>query len=145
MPHSPAAPSADRNLLLGILALQMNFVTRDALIEAMHAWVLEKTRSLAQILLDQERLTRSQFDLLEALVQEHLKVHHDDPRESLAALHTPEDVRRVLGGVAGLAIAYLLIFWIQNRRHAPNLPARQPAVAQASNNAVAAKPSAMTS
>ena len=30
--------SADRNLLFGILALQMDFITRDQLVEAMHAF-----------------------------------------------------------------------------------------------------------
>jgi hypothetical protein len=30
--------SADRNLLLGILALQMDFISRDALIQAMNVW-----------------------------------------------------------------------------------------------------------
>ena len=33
---------ADRNLLFGILALQMDFITRDQLVAAMHAWVLAK-------------------------------------------------------------------------------------------------------
>ena len=33
---------ADRNLLFGILALQMDFVTRDQLVAAMNAWVLDQ-------------------------------------------------------------------------------------------------------
>jgi len=37
-------PSTDRNLLFGILALQMDFISRDALIKAMHTWVLDKTK-----------------------------------------------------------------------------------------------------
>ena len=41
---------ADRNLLFGILALQMDFIARDALIGAMNAWVLDKARSLGDIL-----------------------------------------------------------------------------------------------
>jgi hypothetical protein len=45
MPH----PAADRNLLFGILALQMDFVSRDALIAAMNAWVLDKGKALGQI------------------------------------------------------------------------------------------------
>src|SRR5262249_35564205 len=32
--------AADRNLLFGILALQMDFIRRDALIAAMNAWVV---------------------------------------------------------------------------------------------------------
>ena len=43
-------PSSDRNLLLGIVALQMDFISRDALIAAMHGWTLDKTRSLSEIL-----------------------------------------------------------------------------------------------
>jgi hypothetical protein len=34
MPH----PHADRNLLFGILALQLDFISRKALIAAMNAW-----------------------------------------------------------------------------------------------------------
>ena len=53
MPH----PAADRNLLFGILALQMDFVSRDALVAAMHAWVMAKSKSLGEILLAQRALT----------------------------------------------------------------------------------------
>jgi hypothetical protein len=34
---TPSRPGADRNLQFGILALQMDFIGRDALIAAMHA------------------------------------------------------------------------------------------------------------
>jgi hypothetical protein len=51
MPNpSPAQPSVDRNLLFGILAEQMDFVSRDALIAAMHARVMAKHRPLADLL-----------------------------------------------------------------------------------------------
>jgi hypothetical protein len=43
---TPTRPSADRNLLFGILALQMDFLGRDALIAAMNAWVLDKAKPL---------------------------------------------------------------------------------------------------
>src|SRR5262249_39253880 len=46
-------PAADRNLLFGILALQMDFVKRDALLAAMQAWVFNKTKSLGQVLREQ--------------------------------------------------------------------------------------------
>ena len=38
--------SSDRNLLFGILAVQMDFVSRDDLIAAMNAWVLDKVKPL---------------------------------------------------------------------------------------------------
>ena len=49
-------PAADRNLLFGILALQLDFITRDALIAAMHAWVLQKSKPIGQILIEQDDL-----------------------------------------------------------------------------------------
>ena len=55
---------ADRNLLFGILAVQMNFVARDELIAAMHAWVLEKSRPLGRILVRQQALSPARHDLL---------------------------------------------------------------------------------
>ena len=39
--------STDRNLLFGILALQMDFISRDGLIGAMNAWVLQKDKPSA--------------------------------------------------------------------------------------------------
>src|SRR5690348_16275896 len=84
----PSQNFADRNLLFGILALQMDFISRDALVQAMHAWVLDKAKPLGYILRDQGHLSPERLQLLETLVQEHLKAHHDDSRQSLASLLT---------------------------------------------------------
>ena len=59
--------SADRNLLFGILALQMDFVTRDQLVTAMNAWVLTKQTPLGKILVEQNALTSELRALLESL------------------------------------------------------------------------------
>jgi hypothetical protein len=77
---------ADRNLLFGILALQMDFISRDALIAAMHAWVLAKTEPLGKILREQRVLAEEEHVLLEALVDKHLQRHGNDAEKSLAAL-----------------------------------------------------------
>ena len=77
---------ADRNLLYGILALQMDFIKRDALIRAMNAWVLEKTKPLGEILLEQGDLTEEEHALVNKLVSKHLERHGQDVRESLAAV-----------------------------------------------------------
>lgn len=42
--------SADRNLLFGVLALQLNFVSRYQLVEGMNKWVLDKSKSLGSLL-----------------------------------------------------------------------------------------------
>jgi hypothetical protein len=81
---TPAA--ADRNLLFGILALQMDFIDRDELVAAMNAWILDKSKPLGQVLRDHGALSGERRALLEALVQEHLKQHDNDPEKSLAAV-----------------------------------------------------------
>jgi serine/threonine protein kinase len=90
-----AAPS-DRNLLFGILALQMDFITRDALVGAMNAWVLEKSKPLGQILVDRGDLAPENRALLEPLVEAHVRRHGGDPRQSLAALSSVAPVQQAL-------------------------------------------------
>lgn len=43
---------SERNLLFGILAVQMDFISRDALVEAMQAWLLNKSRPLDELLVE---------------------------------------------------------------------------------------------
>src|SRR5947209_3702716 len=86
--------AADRNLLFGILALQLDFITRDALIAAMNTWVLEKSADLGSILLRQKALTAEHHALLARLVEEHLKQHDNDPAKSLASVSTLDTALR---------------------------------------------------
>ncbi len=94
-----SAPS-DRNLLFGVLALQMDFIKRDALIAAMHTWVLDKTRSLGEILVQHGTLQASQRSLLEPVVDAHLAMHGNDAEKSLAAVQLSTPLRRELHSVA---------------------------------------------
>jgi serine/threonine-protein kinase len=94
------APSTDRNLLFGVLALQLDFVSRDALVAAMNAWVLDKGKPLGDILVEQGRLTAARLRLLDGLVDEHLRAHGDDAQHSLAALPAAGAVRQDLADVA---------------------------------------------
>jgi serine/threonine-protein kinase len=88
-----AATSHDRNLLFGILAVQMDFISRDALVAAMNAWVLAKDKPLGEILVSQQALKPDRRALLDALVQEHLKQHGNDAEKSLAAISSVGSVR----------------------------------------------------
>jgi serine/threonine-protein kinase len=87
-------------LLFGILALQMDFISRDALIAAMHAWVLDKIKPLGQILCEQGQLSAEQRQVLNALVHQHVKAHHNDPQQSLAAIAAPAAVCQQLRSLA---------------------------------------------
>jgi serine/threonine-protein kinase len=78
--------SADRNLLFGIIALQMDFISRDQLIAAMNAWVLDKHKPLGQVLSEQGALSAEDHEAIDSLVRRHLLRHDNDPERSLAAL-----------------------------------------------------------
>jgi serine/threonine protein kinase/formylglycine-generating enzyme required for sulfatase activity len=90
----------DRNLLFGIVALQMDFVAREALIAGMNAWALQKHKPLGQVLVEHGALSESRRALLEPLVQEHVRAHDDDPARSLAAVESANSIRRDLARVA---------------------------------------------
>jgi eukaryotic-like serine/threonine-protein kinase len=92
MPES----SADRNLLFGVLALQLDFIHPDALITAMNSWALNKSTPLGDILCEQGALSKQRRDLLEALVQDHL-TEHGDARSSLESMSMPIALRDGLG------------------------------------------------
>jgi eukaryotic-like serine/threonine-protein kinase len=85
-------PEANRNLLFGINALQNDFITRDALIAAMNAWVLEKHRAIGDILVERGDLGPSDRDLLDQLIDRHLAKHNGDAAASLAAMSSIESV-----------------------------------------------------
>jgi eukaryotic-like serine/threonine-protein kinase len=94
-----SAPSHDRNLLFGILAVQMDFISRDALVTGMNAWVITKNKLLGEILVEQKAMSADRRTLLEALVNEHLKQHDNDPGKSLAAVSSlgsvKEDLKKI--------------------------------------------------
>jgi serine/threonine protein kinase len=91
---------ADRNLLFGILALQTDFITRDQLVRATQAWVLDKVKDLGEILLDQRALDARTCAMLEAMVARHIELHAGDPQQSLAALSSASSIRRELEHMA---------------------------------------------
>jgi serine/threonine protein kinase len=91
--------ASDRNLLFGILALQMDFITRDGLVDGMQAWTLAKTQSLGEVLVDRKLMPQSQRDVLEQLVEAHIAQHGGDAQQSLQGLSsagiTPEALQSI--------------------------------------------------
>ena len=85
--------TSDRNLLTGILALQMDFIDRDQLVAAMNAWVLDKSQSLDQLLVERGDLEDDTRRILNALVDKHLALHGGDAAKSLARVPCDVTVR----------------------------------------------------
>jgi eukaryotic-like serine/threonine-protein kinase len=94
----PSAPS-DLNMLFGMLALQLDFISKDHLLAAMHVWMHDKSKSLSQILADQKVLADDRRQLLDALVLKHLEQHNNDLHESLAALSPRSSAQEIFEGL----------------------------------------------
>jgi hypothetical protein len=77
--------NGDQNLLFGMLALQMDFISRDSLIAGLNAWVIDKQKPLGEILRGQG-MEPEHHDLIDRLVEAHLKAHQGDVYKSLAAV-----------------------------------------------------------
>ncbi len=100
--------TADRNLLYGLLALQMDFVSKDQLIEAMQAWALEKGTPLEQILQDRGHLTTEDHAALEHLLERHLARHGGSTEQSISTLSPALEVIESLSAVNDPEIAHSL-------------------------------------
>jgi len=91
--------SADLDLLLGILAYQLDFVSRDQLLSAARQWSKDRSKSFDVLLIELEILTPSLRDLLLPLVKQHVADHNGDPANSLKALSSigslADDLRRL--------------------------------------------------
>ena len=85
--------AADRHLLFGLLALQNGLIQQTQLVAAFHAWTCNKSRSLADHLLDRGDLDADDRGAVEALVARHLKRHGGEVEQSLAAVPASRAVR----------------------------------------------------
>src|SRR5262245_48277202 len=83
-PASPGAQSPDRNLLFGVLALQLEIIDDRQFAQAAAAWATRKDQPLADVLKDLGWLTANDRREVERLIERKLK-KHGDARQSLAA------------------------------------------------------------
>ncbi|HEV3025681.1 MAG TPA: hypothetical protein VGX76_24580 [Pirellulales bacterium] len=102
--------NTDRQLLLGILALQNSFIDRQ-LVAAFDRWTTDKLRPLADVLVEQGALAPDERRLLEALVEKQLARHGDDLQESLAHLTvappTRDGLRRLADAEVDASLAHV--------------------------------------
>jgi hypothetical protein len=93
---SMPAPDADRNLIFGLLALQMDFLSREQLLDAMHAWMLDKHCPLGEVLYRRGVLAEDDRSDIDRLVVKHIRRHGGNPQASRAALRVEPEVRQDL-------------------------------------------------
>jgi serine/threonine protein kinase/Flp pilus assembly protein TadD len=101
----------DRNLLFGILALQNNFVGREALLSAFNSWVVDKSLCLGDLFCERGALAADERSLLDALVAEHLERFENDPVKSLASLSSIGSVRDELSRLGDEELQQSLRLW----------------------------------
>lgn len=88
---------SDRNLLIGILALQMDFIDSDQLIGAMREWVDDKSKPLDGLLEAQGFIDEQTRKLLVALVDRHIQLHENQVDKSIASIGLASRVCNMLG------------------------------------------------
>ena len=98
----------DQNLLLGMLAFQLDFVTQKDLVETMQAWMIDKSRPLGELLLERDLVNADRLKLLNSLVAEHIKEHENDPQKSLASMRLPESICNPLRSLGDPEVARLM-------------------------------------
>jgi hypothetical protein len=92
---------SDTNLLFGILAMKMNFIRQDDLLEAMGIWFLDRQKSLGEILIERQAISPKDCALLDSMVRESQAqglVDHVTKPEA-----TPEELLVIRDGLLGNA------------------------------------------
>ena len=97
-PRTPtmAHTETERNLLFGLLALQVGLVDQDRLLAAFRAWGRDRARPLEELLGRGGRPRRRSARLVNGLVAQHLKKHGGSVEKSLAALDVGPSTREGL-------------------------------------------------
>jgi serine/threonine-protein kinase len=94
------APDPSRDLLFGLIALQVGLVDQAQLVSAFQAWTLDKAQSLADHLMRLGHLDADDRAAVETMVARHLKRYGGDAERSLAALGIGDSTRERLASLA---------------------------------------------
>ena len=88
----------ERNLLLGVLAVQLRMITPTQFAEAAHAWSLEPNRGLADHLAESGALTQEHRALLRRFVDEAIGHHDGEATVTLDFFGGEDEVGRIVKG-----------------------------------------------
>jgi serine/threonine-protein kinase len=124
-PRPASQATSDRNLLFGILAVQMDFITRDQLIAGMNAWLLSKAKPLGEILCGQGVISGELVALIEKLAEKHIEAHGNDAEKSLASVGAAASLKDHLARVEDPDVETSvghLAGWNRQKEIVPTLP-----------------------
>lgn len=92
----------DRNLLFGVLAVQLGKVTSNRLMQAAAAWAIDPATPLDARLVEQGALNAADRELIDRLVSEAIRAHSGDAKATLATFGGPEQVVKTFGGTVAI-------------------------------------------
>jgi eukaryotic-like serine/threonine-protein kinase len=93
------AVAVEKDLLFGLLALQVGLIDQAALVAAFHAWTQDKARPLADHLVALGHLDAAHRPLLEGLAAAHLARNGGNLEQSLAAIPAGRSTRESLAQI----------------------------------------------
>ena len=96
---------ADGHLLFGLIALQVGLVDQGQLVAAFQAWARDKSRPVADHLVDLAGLDVESRGVIDAMVALHVKKHGADAEKSLAAIPTKRSVGERLAAIGDPELA----------------------------------------
>jgi serine/threonine-protein kinase len=91
--------AADRDLLVGLLALKNGLIDKNQLADGVRAWKSAKARTLADHLVSLGHLTQTHRPAIEAIAAIHLEAHEGRTERSLAAITAGPSTRAMLSTV----------------------------------------------
>jgi eukaryotic-like serine/threonine-protein kinase len=103
-----ATASTDRNLLFGMLALQIGLIDQDQLVTAFRAWTRDKRRPIADYLVDRGDLDADQRAAVHGMVALHEKKHGGSAERSLASIPAGRSTRESLAALGDVEIEHTL-------------------------------------
>ncbi|MDA0589803.1 MAG: hypothetical protein O3C17_17520, partial [Planctomycetota bacterium] len=81
-----SSSKSDRNLLFGVLAFESEFLNLTQLTSACRAWAEDKSKPLADLLVERGWITAEDRVFVEKLLERKLAKHQHDPRVTLNSI-----------------------------------------------------------
>lgn len=104
----------DRNVLLGVFAVQLGLITPEQLLDALRAWKVDRRQPLEVLLVKKNLLRRQKRDLLLPLVRAHIDEHDGAVRTTGSAKVGKKgiDVQQVRASKMDVILLPELRWWI---------------------------------
>lgn len=130
----------DRNLIAGVMALQLNCITPTQLIAGMQAWVFEKELPLEDLLLRQQSISAETCDFIKSIVSKYIELYGGSAAQSLASLSSVDDMVESVKDLVDPDLQASISQLVKTRMATPGTPSREASSPVPSSDATAGMP-----